>query len=96
MQTCACCGYQTIEAKGDYEICPICFWEDDPVQEADPWFEGGAVVSRIETRQQSDLIPRAVYLRGRFDEQSSIVESNTGVKGALRAAAKAGARPGSD
>jgi len=42
MQTCACCGYQTIKAKGDYEICPICFWEDDPVQEADPWFEGGA------------------------------------------------------
>ena len=42
METCACCGYKTIEEKGNYEICPICFWEDDPVQEADPWFEGGA------------------------------------------------------
>ena len=42
MATCACCGYMTIEEKGNYEICPICYWEDDSVQEADPWFEGGA------------------------------------------------------
>jgi hypothetical protein len=42
METCACCGYKTIEEKGNYEICPICYWEDDPVQETDPWFEGGA------------------------------------------------------
>jgi hypothetical protein len=42
METCACCGYKTIEEKGCYEICPICFWEDDSVQEADPWFKGGA------------------------------------------------------
>jgi hypothetical protein len=42
METCACCGYKTIEEKGNYEICPVCYWEDDPVQEADPWFEGGA------------------------------------------------------
>lgn len=42
MESCACCGYQTIEEKGCFEICPICYWEDDPVQEADPWFSGGA------------------------------------------------------
>ena len=42
METCACCGFNTIEEKGSYEICEICYWEDDGVQEADPWFEGGA------------------------------------------------------
>ena len=47
MDTCACCGYKTIEEKGNYEICPICYWEDDSVQEADPWFEGGANVPSL-------------------------------------------------
>ena len=42
METCACCGYKSIPEKGNYDICPICFWEDDPVQEADPWCEVGA------------------------------------------------------
>ena len=42
METCACCGFNTIGEKGGYEICSICYWEDDPVQEADPWFGGGA------------------------------------------------------
>ena len=27
---------------GSYDICPVCFWEDDPVQEDDPQFAGGA------------------------------------------------------
>ncbi|RBP48795.1 cysteine-rich CPCC protein [Arenicella xantha] len=42
METCACCGFNTIGEKGCYEICDICYWEDDNVQEADPWFPGGA------------------------------------------------------
>ena len=27
---CLCCGYRTIGKRGDFEICPICFWEDEP------------------------------------------------------------------
>ena len=27
---CLCCGYRTINERGAYDICPICFWEDDP------------------------------------------------------------------
>jgi hypothetical protein len=27
---CPCCGYHTLKAKGKYDICPVCFWEDDP------------------------------------------------------------------
>src|SRR5262245_61184425 len=41
--TCPCCGYRTLSGfPGSYEICNICFWEDDPVQLLDPGYEGGA------------------------------------------------------
>lgn len=42
--TCPCCGYQTLESKppGTYDICPICYWEDDNIQYEDPFYEGGA------------------------------------------------------
>lgn len=26
---CPCCGYSTLGEAGNYEICEICFWEDD-------------------------------------------------------------------
>ena len=26
---CLCCGYRTIDVRGDYQICPVCYWEDD-------------------------------------------------------------------
>ena len=26
---CPCCDYFTLGERGNYEICPICFWEDD-------------------------------------------------------------------
>lgn len=26
---CPCCGYLTLSERGGYEICPVCFWEDD-------------------------------------------------------------------
>ena len=41
---CPCCGYKTLDEKplGTYDICPVCFWEDDPVQFSDPDCPGGA------------------------------------------------------
>jgi hypothetical protein len=41
---CACCGCFTLTLPGraTYEICPVCFWEDDGVQFADPDRAGGA------------------------------------------------------
>lgn len=26
---CPCCGCLTLEERGGYDICPVCFWEDD-------------------------------------------------------------------
>lgn len=52
--TCACCGYVTLAGgRGDYDICPICFWEDDPVQFADPLFKGGANPPSLAEAQRS-------------------------------------------
>jgi len=41
---CPCCGYNTLDEKptGTYDICYICFWEDDPVQFSDWNYTGGA------------------------------------------------------
>ncbi|MGE3805417.1 MAG: CPCC family cysteine-rich protein [Gemmataceae bacterium] len=41
---CPCCGHWTLgEAPpGTFFICPVCSWEDDPVQYHDPTYEGGA------------------------------------------------------
>ncbi|MBK9585761.1 MAG: CPCC family cysteine-rich protein [Alphaproteobacteria bacterium] len=41
---CPCCECMTFDEKpdGSFIICPVCFWEDDPVQLKDETFEGGA------------------------------------------------------
>lgn len=49
---CPVCGYLIFrEPPGSYDICPICFWEDDIVQLAFPDMGGGAnSVSLIEAQ----------------------------------------------
>ena len=41
---CPCCGYYTLneESSGTFEICPVCYWENDDIQVDDPTYEGGA------------------------------------------------------
>ena len=51
--TCACCGRLTqAEAYGSFEICPVCFWQDDIVQIADPYYEDGANRSNLVEAQK--------------------------------------------
>lgn len=26
---CPCCDYYVLHARGAYEVCPVCYWEDD-------------------------------------------------------------------
>jgi hypothetical protein len=34
--TCPCCGYRTRnEGPGEYDLCPVCFWEDDGMHDHD-------------------------------------------------------------
>lgn len=50
---CPCCGYLTLSraSPGTFEVCPVCYWEDDDVQARDPEYSGGAnAVSLNEAR----------------------------------------------
>lgn len=29
MEACPCCGYVTLDELGHYDICEVCWWEDD-------------------------------------------------------------------
>ncbi|MED4285135.1 CPCC family cysteine-rich protein [Priestia megaterium] len=53
--TCPCCGYNTLEEEppDTFDICEICFWEDDGVQFDDPDYEGGANVISLKEAQKN-------------------------------------------
>jgi hypothetical protein len=49
---CPCCGHATLTERGGFEICPVCFWEDDgrDNDDADQWRGGPNSVSLREAR----------------------------------------------
>ena len=51
VHSCPCCGYFVFVARGDYEICPICFWEDDFTQLQYPFSDAGANKVSLATAQ---------------------------------------------
>ncbi|RPE08114.1 hypothetical protein EGT74_13680 [Chitinophaga lutea] len=52
--TCPCCGYKMFkEPPGSYDICEICYWEDDQVQFDDPGYAGGANAVSLKEGQQN-------------------------------------------
>jgi hypothetical protein len=49
---CPCCGNRTLGEEGSYDICPVCFWEDDKAMYRDPDLADGAnKVSLNEARE---------------------------------------------
>jgi hypothetical protein len=48
---CPCCGFGTVDSDGNYEICPICFWEDDPFQKENEYDLGANQVPLIEAQK---------------------------------------------
>lgn len=52
---CPCCGYKTLheEPPGTFDICSICFWEDDFTQYMDPDYEGGANIPSLRQAQRN-------------------------------------------
>lgn len=48
---CPCCGYYTFDKRFDYDICPVCFWEDDPLQFKNENFTGANHVTLVQARK---------------------------------------------
>ena len=42
---CLCCGYRTLDERGCFDICPVCFWEDDCYFLFDEKDENGIITS---------------------------------------------------
>ena len=42
MIKCPICGEYEFEKKSDYDVCPVCEWENDGLQMANPYYSGGA------------------------------------------------------
>jgi len=36
-----------------FEICPVCYWEDDGIQSGDPSYEGGANTVNLITAREN-------------------------------------------
>ncbi len=54
---CPCCGYKTFNhlPDGSYDICQVCFWEDDPIQLENPDHEAGANPTSLRQAQKNFL-----------------------------------------
>lgn len=35
LEECPCCGYRSLQERNNYEICRVCFWEDDGTTDTD-------------------------------------------------------------
>jgi len=58
---CPCCGFYTfIRPAHNGDICPVCFWEYDKVQNKDEDYEGGANEISLRTARSNFLFLGAI------------------------------------
>jgi hypothetical protein len=63
---CLCCGSRTLTAPGTFELCPVCWWQDDGQDDADADVVRGAngplslTMARANFRQFGAADPRFV------------------------------------
>lgn len=73
---CPCCGNLTLDDRpGTFEICPVCYWEDDIIQKNNPEYENGSnEISLIKAQENykkyGAILPEYVDLvRKAFDNE---------------------------
>lgn len=55
---CPCCGYKTLPSRGDYDLCPVCWWEDEGTG---PWEYSGPNNETLDEAQQAFLADGRPY-----------------------------------
>lgn len=62
MYKCLCCGFLTLSEMppGTFEICPVCNWEDDAAQAANPSLEWGANQVSLEQARRNFVLIGAI------------------------------------
>src|SRR4051812_38121127 len=63
---CPCCKYLTLPSRGSYEICPVCFWEDDGQDEHDAEVVRGGPNASLSLRQAQENYRVFAAMEGRF------------------------------
>jgi hypothetical protein len=63
--TCPICGYKTLEARFEWEICPVCFWEDDVIADNDPSSPANGEL-RVSEAQANFMIFKSCSKQHRF------------------------------
>jgi hypothetical protein len=58
MYACPCCGYKTLSDTGAYDLCPVCWWEDDGLE---PWEYSAPNGQTLVEAQQAYLAQRLPY-----------------------------------
>lgn len=55
---CRCCGHLTLAAYGHYEICQVCWWEDDPTTIFLPGERAGPGPNHLSLTEGRDNVAR--------------------------------------
>jgi hypothetical protein len=63
---CPCCHSLTLEERGGFDICPICFWEDDGQDDADADIVRGGPNHALSLTQASENFLRIGAVEDRF------------------------------
>lgn len=58
MHPCPCCGYKTLPGRGDYDVCPVCWWEDEGLE---PWEYSGPNAQTLVEAQREHLSESRPY-----------------------------------
>ncbi|MBU1379082.1 MAG: hypothetical protein KKE02_00315 [Alphaproteobacteria bacterium] len=74
---CPCCYFTTLHGRGDYDVCPVCSWEDDGQDDHDadevrggPNSDVSLTEARANFRRMGAFIAEAApYVRAATDEE---------------------------